>query len=445
MGKLTQLLSHPIELRSVLILKYIQKNPYEVNVDSNPTLKKCYELLSKTSRSFAMVIKQLHPELKDVVMIFYLILRALDTVEDDMSIDSKIKIPLLRNFHEKLLLKDWTFDGNADTEKDKCVLVEFDQILKIYHTFKPEYKEVLSDITLKMGNGMADYILDDNFNLNGVETVKDYDLYCHYVAGLVGEGLTRLMVLAGFAKESLLKDPNDMRLMESMGLFLQKVNITRDYYEDLLDKRSFWPKEIWSKYAENLKDLHEPENVDNGVYCLNELVLNALSHVTDVLNYLSSINEQTSYQFCCIPQVMAIATMSLIFNNKDILSKVNIKIRKSETCYLILKSRTFKGTLEIFDYYLKSIKSRLQVEDPNYLKLNIQIAKIQQYMEGMTQDNLPEGIKPKQTDVYLKTQKKLTVDDKKMEVIIREEQAILNSASVAVAAVIIYALIKLFK
>lgn len=402
-------------------------------------------MLAKTSRSFAMVIKQLHPELKDVVMIFYLILRALDTVEDDMSIDSKIKIPLLRSFHEKLELKDWTFDGNADTEKDKCVLVEFDQILNIYHSFKPEYKKVLSDITLKMGNGMADYILDDNFNLNGLETIKDYDLYCHYVAGLVGEGLTRLMILAGFAKESLLTDPNDVRLMESMGLFLQKVNITRDYYEDLLDKRSFWPKEIWSKYAENLKDFHEPENADKGVYCLNELVLNALSHATDVLNYLSSINEQTSYQFCCIPQVMAIATMSLIFNNKEILSTVNIKIRKSETCYLILKSRTFKGTMEIFDYYLKSIKSRLQVEDPNYLKLNIQIAKIQQYMEEMTQEHLPEGISPKRTDVYVKTQKKLNVDDKKMEATLKEEQAVLNSVSIAAVAVLIFALIKLFK
>ncbi|XBW38120.1 hypothetical protein QEN19_003714 [Hanseniaspora menglaensis] len=445
MGKLVQLLSHPIELRSVLILKYIQKNPYAINVDSNPTLKRCYELLSLTSRSFAMVIKQLHPELKDVVMVFYLILRALDTVEDDMSIDSKIKIPLLRNFHEKLALADWTFDGNADTEKDKCVLLEFDQILKVFHTFKPEYKEVLTDITLKMGNGMADYILDDNFNLNGVKTIKDYDLYCHYVAGLVGEGLTRLMVLADFAKGSLLSDPKDLVLMESMGLFLQKVNITRDYYEDLLDKRSFWPQEIWSKYAENLKDLHVPKNVQNGVHCINEMILNALNHVPDVLNYLSSINEQTSYQFCCIPQVMAIATMSLLFNNKEILSNDNIKIRKSETCYLILKSRTFKGTMEIFEYYLKSIKSRLQVEDPNYLKLNIQIAKIQQYMEEMTQENLPEGIEPKKSDIYVKTQKKLTVDDKKMEAIISEEQATLNSISVAVIAVIVFALFKFYK
>lgn len=33
--------------------------------------------------------------------VFYLVLRALDTVEDDMALDAKIKVPLLRCFHEK--------------------------------------------------------------------------------------------------------------------------------------------------------------------------------------------------------------------------------------------------------------------------------------------------------------------------------------------------------
>ena len=37
-----------------------------------------------------------------------------------------------------------------------------------------------------------------------------------------------------------------------MGLFLQKTNIIRDYLEDLQANRSFWPKEVWGKYAEKL-------------------------------------------------------------------------------------------------------------------------------------------------------------------------------------------------
>lgn len=37
-----------------------------------------------------------------------------------------------------------------------------------------------------MGNGMADFIESE------VLTVKDYDKYCHYVAGLVGIGLSKV-------------------------------------------------------------------------------------------------------------------------------------------------------------------------------------------------------------------------------------------------------------
>jgi len=47
-----------------------------------------------------------------------------------------------------------------------------------------------------------------------------------------------------------------------MGLFLQKTNIIRDYREDLDDKRRFWPKQIWSKYAKDLSDFIEPQNLD---------------------------------------------------------------------------------------------------------------------------------------------------------------------------------------
>ena len=42
----------------------------------------CDEVLGKVSRSFAMVIRQLPRELVLDILIFYIVLRALDTVED---------------------------------------------------------------------------------------------------------------------------------------------------------------------------------------------------------------------------------------------------------------------------------------------------------------------------------------------------------------------------
>lgn len=431
MVKPLELLLHPVELKAALKIKYIRQPLFPPRDNLSPELTRCYQLLNATSRSFAAVIKELHPELRDAVMLFYLVLRALDTVEDDMSIDPQLKVSVLRSFAEKLDTTEWSFDGNAPTEKDRKVLVEFPCILHEYHLLRPEYQEVIKEITHKMGNGMADYILDEKFNLQGVQTVHDYDLYCHYVAGLVGDGLTQLIVKAGFGTPDL---GTNSQLHESMGLFLQKTNIIRDYAEDLKDGRSFWPREIWSKYATELVDLGKPANRQQGVYCINELVLNALSHVIDVFTYLSSIREQSTFQFCAIPQVMAIATLALVFNNESVLTD-RVKIRKGTTCELILDSRTLQGCISIFRYYIRDIKSRLPVEDPNYLKINIQIAKIEQHIEEMYQNKLPEGVKPRETVAYTKTQKR-TVQDKKVQAIEQDEEFKFNMALTLVLTLI---------
>ncbi|CCD27218.1 bifunctional farnesyl-diphosphate farnesyltransferase/squalene synthase NDAI_0K00290 [Naumovozyma dairenensis CBS 421] len=427
MGKAIDFLIHPLELKAAFQLKYIRNPLFYIDSTASPNEKECYKLLNLTSRSFAAVIMELHPELRNVIMVFYLILRALDTMEDDMSIDTKLKVELLRDFHEKLDLKEWSFNGNSPDEKDRAVLVKFDCILHEFHKLSKKYRDVIQDITKQMGNGMADYILDENFNLNGVETIADYDKYCHYVAGLVGDGLTRLIILAQFAPMSLydLEKDKELPSYESMGLFLQKTNIIRDYAEDLHDGRSFWPQEIWSLYADKLTDFQQTGNEQKGLECINHLVYNALSHVDAVLNYLSSIHEQSTFQFCAIPQVMAIATLAKVFNNPTVLHK-NVKIRKGTTCYLILKSRTLKGCVEIFEYYLRDIRKRLPVEDPNYLKINIEVARIDQLIEEMYPDNnLPPNVKPRETELYLKV-KERTKFDKEVIPIQQDEDLRIN-------------------
>ncbi len=59
-------------------------------------------MLNKVSRSFAVVIQQLPNPLRDAICVFYLVLRGLDTVEDDMALSNRIKLPALRSFHERI-------------------------------------------------------------------------------------------------------------------------------------------------------------------------------------------------------------------------------------------------------------------------------------------------------------------------------------------------------
>ena len=65
--------------------------------------------------------------------VFYLVLRALDTVEDDMTIPEDKKIPMLKSFYKNLLDPDWHFlDSN---EKDKMVLEEFPVVNRYFLVF----------------------------------------------------------------------------------------------------------------------------------------------------------------------------------------------------------------------------------------------------------------------------------------------------------------------
>lgn len=69
---------------------------------------------------------------------FYLVLRGLDTIEDDMSIPDEIKQPILRSFHEKTITPGWTFNGNGPDEKDRQLLVEYNVIVEEVNRLSPE-------------------------------------------------------------------------------------------------------------------------------------------------------------------------------------------------------------------------------------------------------------------------------------------------------------------
>ena len=201
-------------------------------------------MLNLVSRSFAIVIQQLPHELQDAVCVFYLVLRALDTVEDDMSIPDKPKCAELEIFWKKIYDPEYVYP--CGEKHYKVLMDEYPKVTAVFLSLKKEYQDVIADITKRMGAGMSNFIKRE------VVTLEDWDEYCHYVAGLVGIGLSNLWA------NSMLEDKRfaEMEdLSNAMGLFLQKTNIIRDYLEDLVDGRAFWPRTVWSKYAESLKDL----------------------------------------------------------------------------------------------------------------------------------------------------------------------------------------------
>jgi farnesyl-diphosphate farnesyltransferase len=341
--------------------------------NETPTEKACFYYLDLTSRSFAAVIKELTPELLLPVCLFYLVLRALDTIEDDMTLDIKEKEPLLRNFKQLMETDGWNFTKSGPNEKDRELLVHFDEVSPELRKVKKPYYDIIADIAVKMGNGMADYCVNAEHNNNGVNTVKEYELYCHYVAGLVGEGLTRLFVESKLANPQLL---TRMDLTESMGQFLQKTNIIRDVHEDFVDNRRFWPKQIWSKYVDNWDDMFKPENKEKALSCSSEMVLNALRHADECLYYMAGIRDQSVFNFVAIPQSMAIATLELVFRNPAIFER-NVKITKGDACHLMSEStQNLRVVCDVFRIYARRIHKKNDPRDPHFLAISAQCGKV---------------------------------------------------------------------
>ena len=136
------------------------------------------------SCSFAVVIQQLPNPLRDAICIFYLVLRGLDTVEDDMALDDAIKVPELLAFHKNIYKRNFTVACGYNHYKR--LMAQFGTVVEVFLSLDKGFQKIIADITRRMGEGMAEFIQKD------VKTVADYDKYCHYVAGLVGIGLSEM-------------------------------------------------------------------------------------------------------------------------------------------------------------------------------------------------------------------------------------------------------------
>lgn len=128
---------------------------------------------------------------------FYLVLRALDTVDDDTSVDGEEREWVCCGFWRFLDGERMEGDGPLRSGVygdgvDKKLLERFSKVLKCYNELPVERRGVNSDITQRLGASAAEHIHD-----RVCRTSVNYDQFCHYEAGLVGYGLSAMFSASG--------------------------------------------------------------------------------------------------------------------------------------------------------------------------------------------------------------------------------------------------------
>jgi farnesyl-diphosphate farnesyltransferase len=366
----------------ILLIYYLVKskkiilNINNQNQDENQgqeNWKFCFDTLEKVSRSFNIVIQQLDKELKNVICIFYLILRGLDTIEDDMSIPKDKKIEMIMSFHNDIENENFTLDC-GDKPEYKSLMKNFNEVIKCYKKINPKYQAIIKDITKQMGNGMVEFL-----EKKELATLEEYDLYCHYVAGLVGIGLSEIFTKSG----NELKDLSQYKdLSNSMGIFLQKTNIIRDVKEDMDESRFWWPTNIVKKYVDKPSELfknenknqenNNEENESKSVECLNDLIINAMKHIPQCIEYLSMIYDPKHFRFCAIPQVVAVQTLATLFSNKNVFKQTE-KLNKIVLARIFMDVNDLDSVLNFYMDAIEKIENKMQNTSYNKIsKQNLQ-------------------------------------------------------------------------
>ena len=309
-------------------------------------------LLQGVSRTFALTIPQLPPPLAKPVANAYLLCRIVDTIEDEVALNSAQKRRFCHQFADIVRgrvapaplsneLSPLLSSGTLPAEHELIGVVP--RVIGITHQFDAEQQDALAKCVEIMAQGMAEF--QDRDLSSGLGTLQEMDRYCYYVAGVVGEMLTRLF--CHYSPEIAAHRDEMMRLAVSFGQGLQMTNILKDLWDDH-DRGVCWlPQNVFDQTGgfalAGLKPGHNDPRFRAG---FKELIGVAHGHLKNALRYTLLIpsNENGIREFCLWALGMAILTLRKIAQNPNFSASSQVKITRRAVKITIASSRILRSS-----------------------------------------------------------------------------------------------------
>jgi len=199
-------------------------------------------------------------------------------------------------------------------EHYRGLVKNFDKVLTVHRSLDERTKASMVRWMHEMNAGMQKYLQQP------VYSFEDLNEYCYFVAGTPSGFLTELIrtrakKLTPKASQVLQDNERDF------GLFLQKVNIIRDFREDILqNEKIFWPGYLFDKHQLEPQELLDPTHEKQAMEMLNAMVNNAVAHVTSVHDYLTAVPDEYAgfRQGAAINFAMGVATLGEVRGNRDV-------------------------------------------------------------------------------------------------------------------------------
>lgn len=259
--------------------------------------KDAMRILKETSRTFYIPITFLKKDLKKAVANAYLIMRALDEIEDNIhpEVTNDLKYFLLSEI-SGLLLEE-TFDNDRYLkllEPVKPLMPEVTMRMNDWIGLLPDgARHIVCNAASEMAYGMAKWA-KANWK---VRTKEDLDDYTYYVAGLVGIMLSDLWEWDSNVK-------TDHELAIGFGRGLQAVNILRNQHEDFETRGVSFIPDGWTQ--EDLFEYTE-ENLQKAY------------------RYIEPIQKRSILLFCRLPLALAHKTLKALKAGKEKISRIEVE------------------------------------------------------------------------------------------------------------------------
>lgn len=256
--------------------------------------KDAMRVLKETSRTFYIPITFLKADLKYSVASAYLVLRAIDEIEDHESIQNTTKFDLLMQLSE-LFKRPFTqeeyFDIIAPVKEQ---LPEVSIRLVDWIQACPEgSRSLMMETASEMAFGMAKWA-KENWQ---VHTKEDLDDYTYYVAGCVGVYLSKLW------NWSYGQETNEELAIE-FGRGLQIVNILRNQKEDKEERGVSFVPDDWSR---------------------DQLFAYADENLAQADAYIETLNEKSTILFCRLPLAFAHKSLAAMKKGEKKMSRAEVE------------------------------------------------------------------------------------------------------------------------
>lgn len=303
-------------------------------------------LLKGVSRTFALTIPQLPGSLYPAVANGYLLCRIIDTIEDEPTLDADEKSHFYKSFRDVIAgnLPAQNFSTELTPKLSRATLAAEQEL--IHHTpavietlfsFNNNQQEALKHCVNVMSKGMA--VFQQQASTSGLADMTTLNHYCYYVAGVVGEMLTRLFCDYSSAINTQRDELTELSI--SFGQGLQMTNILKDVWDDLERGRCWLSRDVFQDSGFDLDDLSPGNHTREFGEGLATLISIAAQHLANAMRYTLLIPTQETgiRNFCLWAMGMAVLTLRKINAHRDYSGSQQVKISRRSVRATVAISR----------------------------------------------------------------------------------------------------------